>query len=95
MERRRTTIGLAVDDCISDASEEWFRQHQGMRSREEAAANSIKAVNIVTERRPGGDLTISVTIVGTWHRESHNDWWRYRRDAQKGYVRIAPSKATG
>lgn len=95
MERRKTTIGQAVDDCISDASEEWFRQHKGLRTREEAAANGIKKVNVVTERFPGGRLQVSVTIVATSIRETHNAYWKYQRTPHAGYVRQEPNSKAG
>jgi len=96
MERRKTTIGGAVDECISEASEEWFRQHKGMRSREEAAGNGIKNVTGTWRRTPGGFLEVSVNIVGLRREFDHGDHWNYRLTDKAGYVRTEPkSKAAG
>jgi hypothetical protein len=89
MERRQTTIGAAVDSCIVDATEEWFRQHAGMRTREEAAANDIRKVNVVIERLPHGRLQVSVTIVATTVRQTQNAYYRYQSTAKLGYVPVA------
>lgn len=86
MPAKKLTIGQAVDQCIQAATEEWFRQHAGLRSREEAAANGIKKITAVAERFPGGKLQVSITIVAYTIRETTNDYYRYSRNGNSGYV---------
>lgn len=93
MERRKTTIGMAVDACIAEATEEWFREHAGMRTREEAASNDVKKIIAVTERFPGGRLQVSITVVAKTIRATHNAFFRYQLSDSLGYVREEPSKA--
>lgn len=95
MERRRLTIGGALDECISESTEEWFRQHSGHRSREEAAANDIQQVSGTIERLSGGRLRVWVGIVGRTREQCMTDWYPYQLQDKHGYVRTEPSKATG
>jgi hypothetical protein len=95
MAPRKTTIGLAVDACIADATEEWFTEHAGLRSREVAAATDIKKVNAVIERFPAGKLQISVTVVAATIRATHNAFYRYQLQGTSGYVRVEARKPKG
>lgn len=89
MERRRRTIGRAVDECIKLTSEEWYRQHGGMRSREEAFSEDVKQVTTSLELKPGGFLTIQVGIVARRRHQEQLDFYRLARQGSDGYVQIA------
>lgn len=95
MERRRRTLGVAVDECVRDATEEWFRQHRGHRSREEAAANDWKLMNTTTERRRGGFVKVYVGIVTHSRDTTEMRIWNYRYYESVGFVRLDNSKAVG
>lgn len=95
MERRKITVGGAVDECIRDATEEWFSEHAGWRSREESATADIKGINTVVEVKPGGQLSVSVTIVTYRAHKCSNNWYPYQRLGKFGYVREPHSKAVG
>lgn len=92
MTAHRRTIGVAVDECIKESTEEWFRQHQGYRTREEAAAYDIRTVCATVERRPGGRLQVFVGIVTRDRRTATQDWYTFQLTGKSGYVPIEPSE---
>lgn len=94
MEGQRRTIGSAVDECIKESTEEWFRQHQGYRTREEAAAYDIRLVSATVERRPGGRLQVFVGIVTRDRRSTTQDWYTFQLASKSGYVPIEASEAS-
>lgn len=94
MERRRRTIGTAVDECLKLSTEEWFRQHGGMRSREEAFTEDVKGVTTSTELLPGGRLTVQVGVVARRRSQEQLDFYRFERQGSTGYVQVEQSKAT-
>lgn len=95
MNKRRRTIGVAVDECIAKATEEWFRQHKGYRSREEALASDVRLISATVERRPGGELQCFVGIVTRDRRTTTQDWYRFKQSGELGYVSKEDTKATG
>jgi hypothetical protein len=92
MERRRTTIGQAVDQCIKETSEEWFSEHAGYRSREVAASEDITLVSATVERRKGGRLQVFIGISAHKHNAHLHNWYRFQCTAGRGYVRDEESK---
>jgi hypothetical protein len=92
MERRRTTIGMAVDQCNLRASEEWFRQHAGLRSREEAWLNDVAEMETEALLQRGGKLQVVVEIRGRTKQQHHVDVYTYRKQDKLGYVLWEPSK---
>jgi hypothetical protein len=95
MERRRTTIGGAVDECIKDTTEEWFTQHAGYRSREVAAAEEITQISVTAERKPGGRLQVFVGVSTHKHNMHLHDWYRYQCSNGRGYVRDEVTNSQG
>lgn len=95
MVERRRTIGRAVDECVRDSTEEWFRQHRGYRTREEALSEDIRLVSATVERRPGGRLEVFVGIVTKDRRTTTQDWYKYQQSGELGYVRNDGTKAVG
>lgn len=91
MERRHRTIGLCVDECIRNATEEWYRQNAGYRSREEAFANDFRLVTTTVERRPGGMLIVHVGIITRDRNTTIQDCWKYQYRDRVGYVQEAHS----
>jgi hypothetical protein len=92
VEKRRTTIGQAVDQAIKETSEEWFCQHAGLRSREVAAAEDITLVSATVELLKGGSLRVFVGITTRKHNEHLHDWYRFQRQGSLGYVRTEATK---
>lgn len=92
MAAKRRTIGQAVDECIKESTEEWFRQHQGYRTREEAGAMDIRLVTVTCERQPGGFLEVFVGIVTNDRRTTTQDWYPFQLAGASGYVPSARSK---
>lgn len=86
MGQRRRTIGMAVDESIKESTEEWFRAHQGYRTREEAAALDIRLLTVTCERKPGGFLEVFVGIVTNDRRSTTQDWFPYQLAGKSGYV---------
>jgi hypothetical protein len=82
------TLGRCVDDATREATEEWYRQHGGMRDREEAFTNGIKVISASVELALGGKVAIHVVITARKERENHVDYQRYQREPGKGYVRV-------
>jgi hypothetical protein len=91
MSSKRTSLGAALDAAIRDTTEEWFRQHLGQRSREEATSNDWKALTATQELKPGGFLTITVHILTRRSDDVLTDIYRLRRIEGQGYVREASS----
>ncbi len=87
MERRRTTIGQAVDRCIKETTEAWFSEHAGFRSREVAAAEEITQISVTAELKKGGRLQVFVGVSTRRHNAHLHDWYRYQRSPGLGYVR--------
>lgn len=94
MERRRRTIGQAVDECLKLSTEEWFRQHGGMRTREEALSEDVKQVTASLELQPGGRLTIRVGIVTKRRHQEQLDFYRLQRNGKQGYVQVTQTEAS-
>ena len=88
MERRRRTIGHAIDECIKLSTEEWFRQHAGQRSREEAFAEDVKHVTTSSERYPGGRLAVQVGIVTRRRSQQQLDYYAFEVQGSAGYVQV-------
>ncbi len=88
MKHRLSTLGRCVDDATREATEEWFRQHGGMRDREEAFANGIKVISASVELTQGGKVAIHVVITARSERQNHVDYQRYQREPGQGYVRV-------
>ena len=87
MERRRMrTVGSCVDHAVTEASEEWFRRHGGMREREEAFANGISSIDSSAQLKKGGRLEVHVIVVAVKKRENLTEYRRYQRDGSKGYL---------
>lgn len=93
MDRRRLTIGGALDECITDTSEEWFREHSGLRTREEAAASDIRQVSGTIERLSGGRMRVFVGITAYKRHQSMQNFYLYQLVGNRGYVRQEHSKA--
>lgn len=93
MEHKRRTVGLAVDECIKLTTEEWFRQHGGMRSREEAFCEDVKVITTSTEVHPGGRLMVQVGIVARRRTQEQLDFYSFERRGSRGYVQVERSKA--
>lgn len=91
MAKHRRTIGDAVNECIKESTEEWFRQHQGYRTREEAAAYDFRQICVTCERYPGGFLEIFVGVVTRDRRTTTQDWYPFQLTGKSGYV---PTEAT-
>jgi hypothetical protein len=85
------TVGRVVDACVKLTTEEWFRQHGGMRSREEAFAEDVKALTTSTSREPGGKLTVTVGVAGRKRVQEQVDFYRFQRRNGDGYVQEEPS----
>lgn len=95
MQRRRLTMGQVVDECIREATEEWFRQNLGYRSREEALANDVQLISATVERRPGGRLRVHTGIVTRDRKTTTSDMWEYQRSGELGFVETDKSKRVG
>lgn len=93
MIRKLLTVGRCMDDAVKEATEEWFRQHGGMRDREEAFANGIKVMNATMELRPGGIVTVHVILTARKAQQNHIDYHRYQRQPGEGYVRVLKPRA--
>jgi hypothetical protein len=87
MERRRTTIGQALDQAIKETTEEWFTQHAGLRSREVSAAEDITLISATIELQKGGSLRVFVGVTTRKHNQHLHDWYRFQRQGGLGYVR--------
>jgi hypothetical protein len=91
IESRR--IGDAVDSAVKDATESWYAQHGGARSREEAFANDLRLLSATVERRPGGRLGIHVGLV-TGDRRSTESYY-YQLIKKNGcYRELGPRVST-
>ncbi len=88
MIHRLSTLGRCIDDAMREATEEWFRQHGGMRDREEAFTNGIKVMSASVELTLGGKVAVHVVITARSERQNHVDYQRYQREPGKGYVRV-------
>lgn len=88
MQESCRTIGEVIDRCIHDETEEWFRQHKGYRSREEALANDVRLVSATVERRRGGYLTVHVGLVTHDRRTTTSNMFMWRLSDSKGYLRV-------
>lgn len=86
--KRLSTPGACVDHSLSLATEEWYRQHGGMRDREEAFANGLKSISASMELRPGGCLVIHCVLTARRSRQNLVEYERFQREAGKGYVRV-------
>jgi predicted TIM-barrel fold metal-dependent hydrolase len=95
MDRPCRTMGALVDRLVAETTEEWFRQHLGLRDREEAASNSWRSLMQTLERRPGGFVYITVSIVAVRQSESMTNIFKYRFIEGTGYVQDAQTKAAG
>lgn len=95
MRKRRLTMGQVIDECVKEATEEWFRQHRGLRSREEALAQDVRLISATVERRPGGRLTVHTGIVTNNRNTTQSDMWKYQQSGEIGYVTVTKSEATG
>lgn len=95
MAERRRSLGAALDQCVKEATEEWFRQHRGHRSREEAAASDWKLLTTTSERRRGGYVKVYVGIVTHDRNTTEMSIWHWRWSDTFGYVRVEKSKAAG
>ncbi len=82
------SIGRCVDDSISQATEEWFRQHGGMRDREEAFANGISEINAAVQLEKGGRVAVHVVITARNAKQNHVDYQRYQRVSKGEYTRV-------
>jgi hypothetical protein len=91
MEKQRTSIGNAVDACLQETTEEWFRRHKGLRSREEALAQDVVQITATVELNKGGSVRIFVGVTSHQHDEHMHDWYCYQRREKRGYVQLAPS----
>lgn len=78
--------GAAVDACLRIATEEWFRQHRGLRSREEAAVEDFRLLSATLEKRPRNRLRIHVGIVTNDRRTTETQMYDFQLDAKQGYV---------
>jgi hypothetical protein len=87
VERRRTTIGQAVDQAIKETTEEWFSEHCGHRSREVAASEDITQISATVELKCGGRLQVFVGVSTRKYNAHLHNWYRYQRSGQGGYVR--------
>lgn len=94
MTQRPRTIGDAVDECIKLTTEEWFRQHGGMRSREEAFAEDVKVITSSIERHPGGRLMVQVGVVARRRSQELINWYSFERRGSRGYVQVVRTKAS-
>jgi hypothetical protein len=92
MQESRKTIGNAVDYCLKETTEEWYRQHGGMRSREVAFAEDIRKISTTVELEPGGIVRIFVGVTTRKYNQHMHDWYRFQRAGTGGYVRVEPSK---
>jgi hypothetical protein len=88
MTNKLQTIGRCVDDAVKEATEEWFRQHGGMRDREEAFTNGIKLISASVELHLGGKVAVHVVITARSERQNHVDYQKYQREPGNGYVRV-------
>jgi hypothetical protein len=95
MPERRTTIGQAVDACLKDTTEEWFRQHAGLRCREEAYAEDVVQISATLELTKGGSVRIFVGVTTRKYNAHLHDWYRYQRTGGRGYVRQEVSNPRG
>lgn len=95
MGKRRLTMGQVVDACIKESTEEWFRQHKGYRSREEALASDVRLISATVERRPGGRLTVHTGIVTRDRNTTQSDMWKFHQSGELGYVPSESTKAVG
>lgn len=80
------TVGKVVDECIKRTTEEWFRQHGGHRSREEAFSEDVKAITTSTSREPGGKLSVQIGIATRKRSQEQLDFYRFQRRNGSGYV---------
>jgi hypothetical protein len=91
----RKTIGNAVDSCLKESTEEWYRQHAGMRSREVALAEDVRKISTTIEMEAGGKVRIFVGITTRKQHQHTHDWYRFQRSGTAGYVRVEPPNAKG
>lgn len=84
--------GIAVDACVTKTTEEWFRQHAGMRSREQALAEEVKEITVKSERRLGGFLDVRVGVVARKRDLQQLDLYRFRYKDKIGYVQLDSSQ---
>lgn len=85
------TVGRVVDACIKLTTEEWFRQHGGHRSREEALSEDVKEITTSTSRQPAGKLTVQVGVVTRKQSQQQLDFYRFQRRNGDGYVQEEPT----
>jgi hypothetical protein len=88
MIHRLSTLGRCIDDAMREATEEWYRQHGGLRDREEAFTNGIKVMSASVELTQGGKVAVHVVITARSGRQNHVDYQRYQREPGKGYMRV-------
>lgn len=86
--KRLRTIGRCVDDSVTEATEEWYRRHGGMREREDAFCNGLKTISASVELHQGGKVTVHVVITARAARQNLTDFQRYQREPGQGYVRV-------
>lgn len=95
MNKHCRTMGEAVDAAVNQSSEEWFRRHRGLRSREEALVTDVKMVTATCERRPGGFLRIHVGIVTSDRNTTITDMYDYQLVDKHRYVPKGSSNGKG
>lgn len=95
MEGPHHTIGQVVDYCLKKTTEEWFRQHGGYRSREEAFANDFRLVSATVEKRPGGRLRIHVGVVTRDRNTTMSNYTPFRLRGSQGWVEEEELRTTG
>ena len=87
--KRKMSMGEAVDYCVKITTEEWFRQHRGLRTREEALAEDVQLVSATCERRPGGRLVVHVGVVCRSRQATVSDAYSFYFAHDLGYVEQA------
>lgn len=93
MATKRRSIGRAVDECIKETTEEWFRMHQGYRTREEAAAYEWQQLTVTVQKKKGGVLEVHCAVITHDRRTTHTDWFPFQQSGSSGYIPTAHGKA--
>jgi hypothetical protein len=88
MMHRLLTLGRCVDDALKEATEEWYREHGGMRDREEAFANGLSSMSVALELHPVGKVAVHVVLTARSTRQNLVGYQRYQREPGEGYVRV-------
>lgn len=88
MHRRLQTIGRCVDHAVTLTTEEWYRQHGGLRDREEAFANGLKTISASVELTQGGRVAVHVVLAARASRQNLVGYERYQRSPGEGYILV-------